>query len=176
MYKGYSKLSVKEFHEYRMQWNALVHATVATLNSIYCIFYTCGDNKTFFNDETCRLYPRNSHVWACHFTAAYLFTETVWILVKVGVHDTIDKQTLAHHLMGFITYYIAFWEQDFTITIGAAFIFIEISTPFVCSRWILFHHGYKGSIAQAINSAFLFVSFIFGRIPMQLYLFFGFAL
>ena len=90
--------------------------------------------------------------------------DTVWLLAKVGVPTPIDKQTLVHHVIGFITYYIAFWEQDFTISIGAALIFLEISTPFVCARWILFHHGYKGSTWQSINSIMLLLTFIGGRV------------
>ena len=54
------------------------------------------------------------------------------------------------------------------MTSGAAFILLEISTPFVCLRWLLFHHGYKGkSIAQASNSVLLFFTFIFGRVGFQ---------
>ena len=54
------------------------------------------------------------------------------------------------------------------MTSGAAFILLEISTPFVCMRWLLFHHGYKGkSIAQATNSVLLFFTFIFGRVGFQ---------
>ena len=109
------------------------------------MLYTCGGGKTFFNDETCRLYPRNSHVLAVHFTAAYLTVETFWVLTKVGLHTPIDRQTLAHHMIGFVTYYLAFWAQDFTLTFGTMILFVEISTPFVCSRWLLFHHSFKGS-------------------------------
>ena len=145
-YQGYMRLTLRERHEYRMQWNAFFHAIFATWFSIYCAFYTCGDGKTFFNDEQCRLVPRNSHVWTCFFTAAYLTVETCFIVFKVGMTTPIDKQTFLHHVIAFSNYYIAFWKQDFTITIGAMFIFLEISTPFVCMRWILFHHGFKGSI------------------------------
>jgi len=55
------------------------------------------------------------------------------------------------------------------------FIFLEISTPFVCMRWLLFHHDFKGSHFQDVNSALLFFSFIFGRVFMQMYLVVGFA-
>ena len=61
------------------------------------------------------------------------------------------------------------------MTIGAALIFLEISTPFVCTRWLFFHHGGKGSILQAINTMFLAVTFIFGRVCVQAYLLTAFA-
>jgi len=74
------------------------------------MFWTCGDDKTFFNDEQCRLKPRNSHVWTCYFTASYLLVDTGFVLFKVGLHTPIDKQTLLHHVIGFANYYIAFWH------------------------------------------------------------------
>uniref|UniRef100_A0A7S3I6F3 TLC domain-containing protein n=1 Tax=Favella ehrenbergii TaxID=182087 RepID=A0A7S3I6F3_9SPIT len=55
------------------------------------------------------------------------------------------------------------------------FIFLEVSTPFVCTRWILFHHGYKGTSLQTVNTVLLFVTFIFGRVVMQVYLVLFFA-
>mmetsp|Transcript_1750 Transcript_1750/g.2455 ORF Transcript_1750/g.2455 Transcript_1750/m.2455 type:complete len:101 (+) Transcript_1750:508-810(+) len=55
------------------------------------------------------------------------------------------------------------------------FIFLEVSTPFVCTRWILFHHGYKGTSVQTVNTVLLFVTFIFGRVVMQVYLVLFFA-
>lgn len=44
---------------------------------------------------------------------------------------------------------------------------MEMSTIFVVLRWLLFHHGYKGSTLQALNSVFLFCTFIFGRVVYQ---------
>ena len=110
LYPRYNKMNSHDFHEYRMQVNALVHACCATSFAIYCIYFTCQDGKTFMNDENCRLVPRNSHVWLCFFTASYLFVETVFIALYVGVTNRIDKQTLIHHVIGFLNYYIAFWQ------------------------------------------------------------------
>ena len=145
-YPGYTKLNTHDCHEYRMQVNGLVHATLATIFSVYCMFYTCPDGKTFLNNEECRTVARNSHVWTCLFTASYLLVDTVFILAFLGISTPIDKQTLVHHLVGFINYYLAFWQLGFPITIGACLIFLEVSTPFVVIRWLFFHHGLKGSI------------------------------
>ena len=59
-----------------------------------------------------------------------------------GISTPIDKQSLLHHLIGFQTMYMAVaWKQDFTVTVGVVFAFLEVSTPFVCIRWFLFKHG-----------------------------------
>ena len=117
----------------------------------------------------CRETTRNSHVWLCFFTASYLLVDTFVILFVTGVKTSIDKQTLVHHLVGFSNYYLAMWQQDFAVTQGAIFIFLEVSTPFVCLRWLYFHHGKKGSLMQTINTVLLAVFFIFGRVILQAY-------
>ena len=144
-YKDYEKLESHVYHDYRMYWCSIIHSVFASLLSIYCMFLTCPGDQTFYNSEECRLVVRNSHVWLTHFTASNLVIDTILILVFMGLKTTFDKQMIVHHVVAFTNYYIAFWQQDFVVTIGAAFIFLEISTPFVCARWLLFHHGYKGT-------------------------------
>ena len=145
LYKDYEKLESHVYHDYRMYWNSIIHSIVASFLSVYCMFLTCPGDQTFYNSEECRLVVRNSHVWLTHFTASNLVIDTTLILIFLGLKTTFDKQMIVHHVVAFTNYYIAFWQQDFVVTIGAAFIFLEISTPFVCARWLLFHHGYKGS-------------------------------
>ena len=60
--------------------------------------------------------------------------------------------------------------QDFTVTVGCAFIVIEISTPFICSRWFMFDHKIpSGHILHTTNTILLSFFFIFGRVFFQLY-------
>ena len=40
------------------------------------------NDKNFFNDEECRLNPRNIHVWAVMFISAYLVMDTLVILLR----------------------------------------------------------------------------------------------
>ena len=68
-----------------------MHAVLATIFSIYCVFYTCPGEQTFFNDKECREVPRNSHVWTCMFTATYLTVDTFWLVFFMGVKEPIDK-------------------------------------------------------------------------------------
>lgn len=77
---------------------------------------------------------------------------------------------MVHHVVAFTNYYMAFWQQDFAVTVGAAFILLEISTPFVCLRWLYFHHGLKGSMIQNINTVVLFLLFVAARVIYQAYI------
>ena len=108
-YPGYQKLNTHDFHEYRIKINSIVHATLATVFSVYCMFYTCPEGKTFLNDESCRLTCRNSHLWTCTFSASYLLVDSAFLLVFQGIEMPIDKQSLVHHVSAFINCYIAYW-------------------------------------------------------------------
>ncbi len=174
-YPGYAKLSSHDMHEYRMQVNGIVHALLASFFALYCILWTCPGDKNFFNDKECREIPRNCHVWTIFFTNGYLVSDLVLILSYLGLKTPMDKQTFTHHVVAFITYYLAFWKQDFTVTLGAAFILLEISTPFVCLRWLFFHHSLKGSIVQNCNTILLFIFFFFGRVCLQVFLIYMYA-
>ena len=80
-------------------------------------------------------------------------------------------------MIAFTNYYIAFWQQDFTVTVGAAFIFLEISTPFVQLRWLYFHHGLTGgALLQNINTICLAFFFIFGRVFVQIFIVWVYAI
>ena len=85
-------------------------------------------------------------MWTCNFIATYLLLDTILLYFIMGVKTPLDRQSMVHHVIAFTNYYMAFWQQDFAVTSGAAFIILEISTPFVCLRWLFFHHGLKGSM------------------------------
>ena len=115
-----------------------------------------------------------SKLSVCRYNHAPLFHVRHFILLTVklsGVQTPIDKQSLVHHLIGFQTMYMAVaWRQDFTVTVGVVFAFLEVSTPFVCIRWALFKHNIgSGSLLQAANTITLFFFFVFGRVLVQIY-------
>lgn len=150
---------------------SFIHSTLSTFGSIYCMYFLCGDQKTFFNDSECREVVRYGHLWLCFFTAGYLFVDGFYLLTRIGIVKPLDRQTLLHHIVAVANYWLAFWQQDFTVTAGAAFIFLEISTIFVCIRFLLTDYGYRGGmLIQNINTMFLVFFFLFGRVLFQLYI------
>ena len=70
--------------------------------------------------------------------------------------------------------YMAQIPNNYTINFGVVSLFMEITTLFINTRWLLFQHKVVGgSCLQSVNSALLFVSFTLCRIVFQLYMFFG---
>ena len=87
-----------------------MHSVASTFGSIYCMFFLCGDQKTFFNDSECREVVRYGHLWLCFFTAGYLFVDGVYLVTRIGLVKPLDTQTLIHHIVAIVNYWIAFWQ------------------------------------------------------------------
>ena len=94
-----------------MQFNATIHATLASYFALYTVLWTCPGETNFF-------------------TSGYLVVETFFALAYMNNTTTLEKQALIHHIVAFLNYYIAFWKQDFAVTAGASMILLEMSTPF----------------------------------------------
>ena len=109
VYPGFRKMARKEMHEYRMQINAILHAVMTTIFAAYCIWFTCPDGRTYFNDKECREVVRNSHAWTTVFTASYLTVDTFSMVFLSGVKTNIDRQHMVHHLVVSLNYFIGFW-------------------------------------------------------------------
>ena len=60
--------------------------------------------------------------------------------------------------------------MDFMVVFGVMLLFMEISTIFVSLRWLLYTHGYGGSIWYALNAGMMFLTFLFGRLIYQVYI------
>ena len=88
--------------------------------------------------------PRNIHVWCLLNTAGYLFMDFLVIAFGFEKWAPIDKQSMLHHILGFTNMWAAMWQQDYTCIFGVAMLFLEISTPYTCLRWLFFAHGKTG--------------------------------
>lgn len=59
--------------------------------------------------------------------------------------------------------------MDGLCVFGCILLFIEVSNPFVCLRWLLFTHGLQETKLYAINAALMFFSFLTCRLIFQFY-------
>ena len=87
-----------------------------------------------------------------------------------GVNTPMAKQNFIHHVLGYSLMYLSEWTLDYTTVFGIVMLFMEFSTIFSNSRWLMFQHGVSGgNIVQSINSVMLFFSFLICRIYFQVY-------
>lgn len=140
------------------------------------MLFICGDGKTVFNNDECMNTVRYVHIWAMLHTCGYFLNDFFWLWFVVKGDSTLDYQTYAHHLIATTTYYQTLYFMDFMCVFGCILLFIEISTPFTCMRWLLFTHGLQETKWYAINALCAFLTFFGGRCIFQFYvvIWFGF--
>ena len=108
-------------------------------------------------------------------SCGYFIVDFCFLYFVVGGNTAMDWQTYAHHLLAAVTYYQTLYFMDFMCVFGCMILFIEISTPFVNIRWLLFTHKMSTSIWYAINALMMFISFLLGRVVYQTYIIFWFG-
>ena len=116
--------------------------------TIYATFWPCAGtgDKTFLNDEECRKVSRNIDVLTAYGMVSNLWVNTFFLLGFMGVRTQHEKGQLLHHLLGITTFYSPLWKLNYLGPHLTAVLTVEISNPFKALRWIILHHGMKGTI------------------------------
>lgn len=166
----YKEMSNSKRTEYRTYVLSIIHAIGCVVLSTIAMFYICGDGKTVFNNDECMNTVRYVHIWALIHSCGYFLTDFFFLAFVIQGRSTLDYQTYAHHLVAVTTYYQTLYFMDFMCVFGCMLLFIEISTPFVSARWLLFTHGMSESPLYALNALLTFITFLFGRIVYQFYI------
>jgi len=58
-----------EYHDYAMSG---LHALTIAISAYWSLFYSCGGDKTAFNNTQCQNYPRNIHILNVLFTSSFM--------------------------------------------------------------------------------------------------------
>ena len=162
--------------EYRSYIKSIVHAIVAVFLSTISMWYICGDGKTVFNSDECMNTPRYIHVWALIHTCGYFLLDFFFLYFVTQGRTALDYQTYAHHLVAVTTFYQTLYFMDFMIVFGVMLLFIEISTPFLSLRWLLFTHNMQHTKFYAVNALAMFFTFLGGRLIFQFYIVFYYGI
>ena len=151
----------------------MLHALLATFLSFYCIFYACGEGNNFFNSEECADNPRNITIFTVIFSGAYFFIDLVLLVYFTKCETLIYKQYALHHIIGWVLLTLPLITHDFFTVASAAFMTAEVSATFPNLRYLLFQHGYTNkNLVVTINSMLLAFTFLFGRMPLLVFLIF----
>ena len=151
----------------------MIHATIAflfTLIAIYCICGTdeqTGERLTCFNSDDCFEKPRVWHIITQMHSNAHFLVDFIYSVVGVARHNATDYQMYAHHLLALASGLVTLHFMNFSVVFGVMLLFMEISTPFVSGRWLLYTHGYGHHIITQIDCALIFWTFLLGRLWFQ---------
>lgn len=82
---------------------------------------------------------------------------------------------LGHHLIAVVTFYATLVFMNFLTVFGVMLLFVEISTIFVCFRYLIYTHKLQRTCWNNLNSLCVFVTFLFGRLLYQIFILSGYA-
>ena len=166
----YSVMTRIKQAEYRSYITSTIHAIVCVFLTTIAMFYICGNDQTVFNSDVCINTVRYIHIWALIHTCGYFIVDFLFIWFVIEGSSALDYQTYAHHIVAVFTFYQTLYFMDFMVVFGVMLLFMEVSTIFVSLRWLLFTHGFAGSMWYAGNAVAMFFSFLFGRLVYQVYI------
>jgi hypothetical protein len=84
----------------------------------------------------------------------------------------------AHHLISLVSFFITLHFNNFTVVFGIMLLHMEISTTYICIRWLLYTHKLERTTLSKVNLGMGAFTFLFGRLCFQIYisLAFGFPM
>lgn len=82
---------------------------------------------------------------------------------------------IGHHSIAFATFISTLVFMNWTVVFGVILLFVEVSTTYICLRWILYTHRQHRTTCHTVNAVFVFFSFLFGRLVFQMVVLFGYG-
>lgn len=171
----YEKLKRPKQMEYRANAISPIHSLLCVYFATSAAFYVCGEGVTAFNNEQCFNTPRYLHIWALVHSCGYFVMDTLAISIMASEFTTIDKQMIGHHVIATLTFLGTLAFMNWTVVFGVLLLFVEVSTTYICVRWLLYTHKMHKTICHTINAALVFITFLVGRLVYQLGLLFGYG-
>ena len=82
---------------------------------------------------------------------------------------------IGHHVIATLTFLGTLAFMNWTVVFGVLLLFVEVSTTYICVRWLLYTHKMHKTVCHTINAAVVFITFLLGRLVYQLGLLFGYG-
>ena len=162
-----SKFTSSKRVDYLTRLVAILHAFLVTFIAFHASFFSCDSNLTIFQDDLCRLEPKNYHALSALLTIGYLLFDLLATSLFNHQSNLLTYQTYAHHIAGITAFYFSLIVKPFgsPYLMGAlANQFTEISTPFMNIRQLLYVHSMNDSVIATLNTVMFAVTFFIGRL------------
>jgi hypothetical protein len=153
----YNKLKPAEQSDWNSRIVSTIHAVVATALALYCFteYPKLWSDVLFYNEKLTRQ--------TLCFTVGYLIADIRYLF------DPFDLYMFLHHVTGAYGLYVSS-ATGLGHFVTLAFVFTEISTPFVNGRVFLTHLGFRDSILFVLNG--ILITLFFGVVRVAFIVFF----
>ena len=139
------------------------------------MYYVCPVGVNVFNDEVCMDTPKYFHIWAIMHTSAYFTMDLVNVACIIREFSTYDLQMIGHHIISVATLFGTMVLMNYTVVIASMLLMVELSTTYICIRWLLYAHRQHRHWCQTVNTVLMFFTFMFTRLIFQIFVLFAYA-
>ena len=171
----YIKMTNTKQSEYRAYAISPIHSTISVTLAWIGMFYVCPSGASVFDDEECMNTPKYFHIWAIGHTSAYFTTDFINTAFVIREFTAYDIQMIGHHLISIATLFGTLVLMNFTTVIAAMLLMVELSTTYICIRWLLYAHRQHRHWCQTVNTVVCFLTFLFTRLIFQIFVLFVYA-
>ena len=171
----YIKMKRSKRGEYRAYVISPVHSVLSVSFSVLAMFFVCPGDETVFNSEECLDTPRYLHIWGIVNSSSYFIIDTFNTVALIREFSTYDYQMIGHHIIAVFTFYGTLVFMNFTTVFGVMLLFVELSTTYICIRWLLYTHRLHRTCCQTVNTIVCFFTFLFGRLIFQVFILFAYG-
>ena len=161
--------------EYRAYAISPFHSLTSVSFAVLAMFYVCPNGATVFNNDECLDTPRYIHIWGVINSSAYFIVDLLNTVIIIREFTTYDIQMIVHHIISVITFLGTLVFMNFTVIFGVMLLFVEVSTTYICIRWLLYTHRLHRTCCQTVNTILCFVTFLLGRLIYQIFILFAYG-
>lgn len=138
--KKYTGLAPAKRTEYRANVVAIIHSIVAVFLSSLGMWWVCRPGENVFNNNQCLDTPKYIHLWALMHSVGYFIIDTINLVFLTKEKGPYEYQIIGHHVIAMVTFCGTLFFMNFTVVFGVMLLFVEVSTPFICIRWLIYAH------------------------------------
>ena len=171
----YYKMTRAKQGEYRAYAISPFHSCTSCTFAVLAMFYVCPNGATVFNNEECIDTPRYIHIWGVVNSSAYFVVDLLNTVIIIREFSTYDIQMIVHHIISVVTFLGTLVFMNFTVVFGVMLLFVEVSTTYICIRWLLYTHRLHRTCCQTVNTILCFLTFLLGRLIYQVFILFAYG-
>jgi hypothetical protein len=149
----------REWHLYANRFASMLHAALVVALTLPIVVVT--DGQGFFNLYNFGGLSTPEHERFLAAAAGWMLFDLCWMasLGKGG-----EPAMYAHHLLVLVTCWFSLVAGRYGPELAVTTLMSEITTPFLCLKYVIKQHGGEGTLLAVVNDAIFGFGFLFFRL------------
>ncbi len=149
----------RDWHLYANRFASMLHAILVVALTLPIVVVT--DGQGFFNLHNFGGLSTPEHEQFLAVAAGWMLFDLCWMAV-LGPGG--EPAMYAHHLLVLVTCWFSMVAGRYGPELAVTTLMSEVTTPFLCLKYIIKQHGGEGSLVAIVNDAIFGLGFLFFRL------------